>query len=974
MASTLSSIEIHIHPEGSDRCDGSRPDTGRKAGPGAVATLGRAQALVRKARTANPARPVNVMLHGGRHEIPQPWMFGPRDGGSESAPVTWKAARGTRPVVSGGHKITGWKPDVINGVSCFTAPLLAGLNPLQLFVDGHRARRARLPKKGYFRVKSTFGKRYLNETLWGEGPDEAEYHEGDLRKFRNLEDVRFVVMGAWYEMWMRIVALDEKRRSVKLHMDAWQRLVDETGNSSRYFVENAGEALTEPGEWYFDRAARKIHYIPLAGQSADEIEAIVSQVDLLLDVCGGRKNPVSHLRFENISFEHCDWHPPQDFRGSIQAGHLLPGALLFRDAEHCVVYGCEISKVAQFGVMLGKGSHDCRVVACTLHDLGGGGVHVDHEWLQPHSKEVGPVLLRPIKDLRPRAATISDNSIHGGGKIYPGAVGILVGNAAFNRILHNEVSDFHYSGISVGWTWGSAPTACVDNRIEGNHVHHLNMEPTFSDLGLIYTLGAQPGSTIRGNHLHHVSSYGYGGEGIYNDEGSSGFLIENNLAHHCRHAGYSGAPRDVVVRNNIFAWCLETQVSPAVQGTEFFGTIFENNVVTWNEGTFGNAAPYGLFPEGTRLRGNVLWAAGLPLRLTDGRSIAYWQEQGQMPDTLVADPLFVDPDGGDFRLRDGSPVVAHGFKPFDSSLAGPRGGVIRPESYASWLKKFPMPSDKPILFFRTDQPDARTLRLRIINVGRLPAGGRVCWDVPKGVEVKGTILRDLPRLQPGEVREFTFDVSGPEGMHLIGVWPRAGSENPAFCPFEVCSQQLVLTEIKGGAVLAQLERSLAGVSPLVLRLGGREMGTVRLGRQGAHMLVSAHIHDANIRRVEKNFWEGSCFELFLSPGFRGTVVQVVFVPDLEAGKMRVHRQHAFTPVPLPDVPHLFSRTEGGYALQAILPLELFGICAETKIGRIEISAGVHPKPDSAMSKKAAAYCTQEPNRITRGMAVLRLQG
>ena len=52
-----------------------------------------------------------------------------------------------------------------------------------------------------------------------------------------------------------------------------------------------------------------------------------------------------------------------------------------------------------------------------------------------------------------------------------------------------------------------------------------------SDGGGIYTLGHQPGSYLRGNHIHDIPLNLGSSEsnGIFMDEGSTGFTVENNL-------------------------------------------------------------------------------------------------------------------------------------------------------------------------------------------------------------------------------------------------------------------------------------------------------------------------------------------------------------------------------------------------------------------------------------------------------------
>ena len=43
-------------------------------------------------------------------------------------------------------------------------------------------------------------------------------------------------------------------------------IADEKNNMSRYYIDNLFSALTEPGEWYLDRGAEILYYIPEKGE------------------------------------------------------------------------------------------------------------------------------------------------------------------------------------------------------------------------------------------------------------------------------------------------------------------------------------------------------------------------------------------------------------------------------------------------------------------------------------------------------------------------------------------------------------------------------------------------------------------------------------------------------------------------------------------------------------------------------------
>ena len=128
-----------------------------------------------------------------------------------------------------------------------------------------------------------------------------------------------------------------------------------------------------------------------------------------------------------------------------------------------------------------------------------------------------------------RGNRVTNCRLHRCGQFSYGAVGIWIGIAAETTIAHNEISQLPYTGISVGWKWDPSPTGAEKNVIDSNHIHHVMQ--LLSDGGGVYTLGRQPGSVLRRNHVHDVPvNLGRAeSNGFFIDEGSSQFLIEENV-------------------------------------------------------------------------------------------------------------------------------------------------------------------------------------------------------------------------------------------------------------------------------------------------------------------------------------------------------------------------------------------------------------------------------------------------------------
>jgi len=131
--------------------------------------------------------------------------------------------------------------------------------------------------------------------------------------------------------------------------------------------------------------------------------------------------------------------------------------------------------------------------------------------------------------------------------------------------------------------------------------------------------------------------------------------------------------RNITAENNIFAMNPGTQIDRG--GIGGFELTFQANLIYYRQGTA--VGSYGIHRSARDICAfdrNLYWnASGNPIRF-GSQSLSQWQAAGQDRETLIADPLFVDPDHGDFRLRPDSPAPRMGFKPWVFSAVGPRPG------------------------------------------------------------------------------------------------------------------------------------------------------------------------------------------------------------------------------------------------------------------------------------------------------------
>ena len=454
-------LTLNIATNGNDLWSGrlATPNKGRTDGP--LSSLAGARDRIRAERIGN--QPVQVLVRGGTYCLPAPFVLEPQDSGTAEAPVVYSAFQMEKPVFSGGRAITGFRqngslwetmiPEVKAGQWYFR----------QLFVNGQRRQRARSPNSGYYRIAKLIpGPPVPNAKPVAR--DKFGFAPGDLEPWQRLDDVNLVLMHSWENSIHPLKSVDTVSNLVQFAapMKEWWGL-GYWEEHQRYFVENARELLDTPGEWYLNRETGLLTYWPMPGERVDETQIVAPSLTEFVRLAGNPEEGqfVRHMTLRGLTFEHADWVLDAKGNSSTQAAVEVPATITADGALNCAFESCEVAHAGTCGIWFRRGCKDCRIQRNRLFDLGAGGIRVGEERMAK-------------ADVAETSRTLVDNNhIFQGGRIYPGGVGIWVAQSSGNRISHNDIHDFYYTGISIGWNWGLEPNRTSNNVIEFNHVHDL---------------------------------------------------------------------------------------------------------------------------------------------------------------------------------------------------------------------------------------------------------------------------------------------------------------------------------------------------------------------------------------------------------------------------------------------------------------------------------------------------------------------
>ncbi|RZM28982.1 MAG: right-handed parallel beta-helix repeat-containing protein [Pedobacter sp.] len=632
---------IHVSLSGKD----SNPGTAKAP----FATLEAARDQVRKLRRQKQLNgSVTIQVNSGTYYLTKPLEFTREDSGTASSALIIRGAAGKTPVLSGGsllpsfQKVTEqlWKIDLPNP-NAYGGPIQ------QLFINGTRAVRARTPNQDIFYkikgVKETPGQTDSQRAVQKIplSPDQyqtLQFPPGDAG------NLIASIHHAWDRTRKYVDKIDATDTSLYISgkaMQPWNKL----NNSAQFYFENKRSFLDQPGEFFFDPSGT-LYYIPKPGETIKETTAIVPLIEQIAIIKGGPGLPVEHIQFENLSFQHTRHLMTSEGEEPMQAAAPTEATIMVDYASNIRFDKCEVTRTGNNGLWFRAGCQNNSVTDSYFHDLGIGGL------------KIGEMKIPADQSTATGHITIDNNIIRTGGQEIPTGIGVMIFQSADNVISHNEIADFRYTGISVGWVWGYAESPTKRNKIINNHIHHLGWGE-LSDMGGIYTLGRSEGTVVSGNVIHDIYSYGYGGWGLYTDEGSTGIVMENNLVYNCKNSGFhQHYGQGNLIRNNIFAFQIKAQLQASrVEKHQSFR--FTRNIVYYSSGKLGETN----WDKVNAVKdSNIYWNTAL-------EKINTAKDQH----AIVADPLFKNPLQYDFRIKNTSVIDKIGFQQFDYTKAGVYG-------------------------------------------------------------------------------------------------------------------------------------------------------------------------------------------------------------------------------------------------------------------------------------------------------------
>ncbi|MCD6359646.1 MAG: right-handed parallel beta-helix repeat-containing protein, partial [Armatimonadetes bacterium] len=360
-------VQLHVAPDGNDKASGTLQAP--------FATLERARERIRARKAAGglPEGGFEVILHEGVYERGDSFVLTAADSGTEEAPVVFRAAEGEQVIVSGGRRVTDWRPVTDPAILArldeparghvLQADLRAmGIEDLgdvikpgarlELFCDGRPMTVARWPNEGFVRIGETVGDKPF-DVRGTRGNRVGKFTFDFDRPERWVDEKDLWLHGYWFWDWsdqrQRVKAIDLQARTIELE-EPYHHYGYRKGHW--YYAFNALCEIDTPGEWYLDRETGILYFWP---------PSPVEDADVVVSVCG-----------DLFSIDGASWVTVRGLTFETARGR----ALNMSNCSDCRIVACTMRNLGDWAVRAVGGERNA-VVGCDMYDLAEGGVFIE---------------------------------------------------------------------------------------------------------------------------------------------------------------------------------------------------------------------------------------------------------------------------------------------------------------------------------------------------------------------------------------------------------------------------------------------------------------------------------------------------------------------------------------------------------------------------------------------------------------------
>ena len=648
--------------------DGTKTGSGTASDP--LDSIATAKEKVAEYKADYPNTPIEVIFHEGDYRFTDTVKFTAADAGSEKAPVTYKAAEGEEVKFKGSKVIDASKIKVVTDAKILAklpadargkvgyidlaeqgitdaAEIAVGFNMWnsrfegsELYLNNERQTIARWPngENGYDQYESVIS---AGSTGGGTSGVGGVFQTKDFRlmNWETAEDAWAV--GFWgcdyYYERVPIESIDVASKQIKLKYSSVYGL--STAYSRRFAVINLLEELDVPGEWYIDHDTDILYYYPERTLLGAKMEITTLGTNLI------ELNGTSNLKFEGLTFSQTRGCAIQMIQKNVNI-----------DITHCTFDNIGRFAIYQFSEgysQVGQGTAQ----ASQFSENGAVNLHVDNNTF----RDIGVRAIelycgaRDANELS--GCTFNNNYLYAIGSINPSSYGMQIYGVGV-EIAYNTI---HQAGYGIGWVG-------ADFDIHHNEIY--NVMNQLNDGSAIYTGRnfINRGNKVHHNYIHDASEkseYTDGNlcSGIYLDDYDCGTEVYQNIVKdtHAAIMVNNGMSNDV--HDNIAV----DSPSTAIRLSEFLvnkqGAVDRAKI----QGEAALKLPgYARYPDiktdfdsglaGEPALNTIVDNLSVRGKFTFGDRM--YQLNTIEKNHEVGDEEFVDPENGDYRLKNTSKYAA----------------------------------------------------------------------------------------------------------------------------------------------------------------------------------------------------------------------------------------------------------------------------------------------------------------------------